>query len=332
MKSPASTQPRREFVKTIGLLTAGCAAGAPFLSACGGKKTPDHANNPGAMNTPALFFDVSLAQWSLHKTLFSKNLDPLDFPAKAKNDFGINAVEYVNQFFMDKAKNTAYLADLRGRCADLGVTSVLIMCDGEGEMASLDARKRMQAVENHYKWVEAARFLGCHSVRVNCFGVGSEEEVAKAGTDGLRRLSEFAAPLEINVIVENHGGYSSNGSWLAGVIKNVGLPNCGTLPDFGNFCVRRQIPGDWQSPCAEEYDRYRGVEEMMPFAKGVSAKAYQFDAAGNCVETDYARMLAIVKNAGYTGFVGIEYEGALPEDDGIRATKALLERAGAGPF
>jgi len=281
------------------------------------------------MNSAAgLFFSISLAEWSLHKMLFAKELDHLDFPAKTKNDFGLSAVEYVNQFFMDKANNTAYLAELKKRCDDHGVTSVLIMCDGEGEMADLDKTRRMKAVENHYKWVEAARFLGCHSVRVNCFGIGSEEEVAKAGTDGLRKLSEFAQPLGINVIVENHGGYSSKGTWLTGVISAVGLPNCGTLPDFGNFCVRREQSDRWDSPCVEEYNRYQGVEEMMPYAKGVSAKAYGFDANGNCVETDYARMLPIVKNAGYTGFIGIEYEGEWPEEKGIRATKALLERVG----
>jgi sugar phosphate isomerase/epimerase len=322
---------RREFLKTVGLVTAGYSL-APLLSACGGKTTSDSTNDSTAMNAttaPELFFTISLAEWSLHKMLFDKKLDNLDFPAKAKNDFGISAVEYVNQFFVDKAKDTAYLTELKKRCDDNGVTSVLIMVDGEGEMADLDAKKRMKAVENHYKWVEAAKFLGCHSIRVNCFGIGTEEEVAKAGTDGLRKLSEFAQPFGINVIVENHGGYSSKGTWLASVIGAVGLPNCGTLPDFGNFCVRREKGDMWESPCVEEYDRYKGVEEMMPFAKGVSAKAYGFDANGNCIETDYARMLPIVKKAGYTGHIGIEYEGSLSEEDGIRATKALLERAGA---
>ncbi len=263
----------------------------------------------------------------MHKALYAKEFTNLDFPAKAKNDFGISAVEYVNSFFKDKAKDTAYLSELKKRCDDLGVTSVLIMCDGEGEMATLDASKRQEAVENHYKWVEAAKFLGCHSIRVNCFGIGTAEEVAKAGTDGLRKLSEFAQPLGINVIVENHGGYSSDGKWLSAVIRGVGLPNCGTLPDFGNFCVRREKGDMWESPCVEMYDRYLGVEELMPFAKGVSAKSNNFDADGNCIETDYAKMLPIVKAAGYKGYIGIEYEGSeLSEAEGIRATKRLLEK------
>jgi sugar phosphate isomerase/epimerase len=238
-------------------------------------------------------------------------------------------VEYVNQFFKDKANDQAYLGELKKRCSDLGVTSVLIMCDGEGEMADLDAKKRAKAVENHYKWVDAAKFLGCHSIRVNCFGIGTPEEVAKAGADGLARLSEYAKEAAINVIVENHGGYSSDGQWLSGVMKAVNMPNCGTLPDFGNFCVKRVKENDYAAGCAQEYDRYKGVSEMMPFAKGVSAKTHAFDAQGNCVETDYVKMLQIVKAAGYTGHVGIEYEGStLSEPDGIRATKALLERAG----
>jgi len=107
------------------------------------------------------------------------------------------------------------------------------------------------------------------------------------------------------------------------------MPNCGTLPDFGNFCVKRVEKSDHSSECVQEYDRYKGVEEMMAFAKGVSAKAHEFDEKGNCKETDYVKMLKIVKAAGYTGHIGIEYEGAgLSEADGIKATKALLERAG----
>lgn len=298
-----------------------------FLECTGGGTSSDSASSETVAKD--LFFKISLAEWSLHKTIWDGKLTNMDFPAKAKNDFGISAVEYVNQFFHDKAKDQTYLGELKTRCNDLGVTSVLIMIDNEGAMADADAAKRVAAVENHYKWVEAAKFLGCHSIRVNCFGEGAAEEMAKTAAESLRKLSEFAQPFGINVIVENHGGFSSNGQWLAGVMQSVGLPNCGTLPDFGNFCVRREKGDMWESPCVEEYDRYKGVEEMMPFAKGVSAKTMGFDAAGNCAETDYVKMLPIVKKAGYTGHIGIEYEGEIPEDDGIRATKALLEKVGA---
>ncbi len=312
---------RRAFLKSMGMLTL-----SPLLLEC---TRPSASGEETVATAPDLFFKISLAEWSLHRALQGGQLTNLDFPAKAKNDFGISAVEYVNQFFADKAKDNTYLAELKKRCDDNGVTSVLIMVDNEGFMADVDEKKRLEAVENHYKWVDAAQYLGCHSIRVNCFGVGTAEEVAKNGADGLRKLSEYAQTAGINVIVENHGGYSSNGQWLANVITSVGLPNCGTLPDFGNFCVRREKGDMWESPCVEQYDRYKGVEEMMPFAKGVSAKSYAFDAEGNCVESDYSKMLPIVKAAGYTGYIGIEYEGSeLNEEDGIRATKALLEKVG----
>ena len=257
-------------------------------------------------------FTISLAEWSLHKTIFDGKLDNLDFPKTARREFGIEAVEYVNQFFKDKARDDDYIAELAKRSADEGVTNVLVMCDGLGDLGDADDKARTQAIENHFPWVEAAKRLGCHSIRVNAASKGSFEEQQKLAADGLARLSEFASQLGMNVIVENHGGLSSNGEWLAGVMKLVNRPNCGTLPDFGNF---------------HDYDRYRGVEELMPFAKGVSAKSHEFDDAGNEVRTDYDRMLRLVLAAGYRGWIGIEYEGkALPEADGIRATKKLLER------
>lgn len=329
---------RRNFLRSLGLITLS-ASTASILAACG-KKTADVST---ATDSTALvqsvkepFFKISLAEWSLHKSLFAGTLNHLDFPAKAKNDFGISAVEYVNQFFKDKAKDQAYLTELKKRCDDIGVTSVLIMCDGEGELGHKESKQRKQAVENHYKWVEAAKFLGCHSIRVNAAGEGNAEEVSKNATDGLRSLSEFAKSAGINVIVENHGGYSSNGQWLSGVISATGMDNCGTLPDFGNFCIKKtkpetETPEGWaNTKCLEEYDRYKGVQELMPFAKGVSAKTYNFDSDGNCIESDYAKLLPLVKAAGYTGYIGIEYEGsALSEDEGIRKTKELLERVGA---
>lgn len=274
------------------------------------------------------FFEISLAQWSLHKALFAKQLDNLDFPAKAKNDFGISTVEYVNQFFKDKANDTKYLNELLKRCNDNGVKNHLIMCDGEGELGNLDEAARIKAVENHYKWVDAAKQLGCVTIRVNAAGQGSREEVAKAAADGLSRLGEYAKKAGINVIVENHGSYSSDGSWLSGVMKKVNKKNVGTLPDFGNFCIARDSK-DWKI-CLDEYDRYKGTKELMPFAKGVSAKSYNFDENGNCIETDYYKILKIVKQSGFKGYIGIEYEGdILGEEEGIRKTKALLEKVRA---
>jgi sugar phosphate isomerase/epimerase len=257
-------------------------------------------------------FRISLAEWSLHQTIFAGKLDNLDFPRAAKQQFGIEAVEYVNQFFKDKAQDADYIGELAKRAEDEGVTNVLVMCDGLGNLGDPDDKARTEAIEKHYPWVEAAKRLGCHSIRVNAASKGTFEEQQKLAADGLGRLAEFASQLDMNVIVENHGGLSSNGEWLAGVMKLVDRPNCGTLPDFGNF---------------HDYDRYRGLEELMPFAKGVSAKSHEFDADGNEVRTDYGRMMKLVLDAGYHGWVGIEYEGkGLAEADGIMATKKLLER------
>ena len=321
---------RRLFIKEIGQYSAafGLLGLYPTISGCGGETKPaDDTKEEATMETNStgeLFFKISLAQWSLHKTLFDGKLDNLDFAAKAKNDFGIEAVEYVNQFFKDKAKDTNYLTEMKKRASDNGVKSLIIMVDGEGHLGDLDKAKRTEAVENHYQWVDAAKYLGCHSIRVNAAGEGTAEEVGKAAIDGLGRLSEYAGKAGLNVIVENHGGYSSNGAWLYNVMKSVGLPNCGTLPDFGNFCIQRSDDG-----CAEEYDRYQGVYELMPFAKAVSAKSHDFDAAGYETHTDYKKMMKIVKDAGYTGYVGIEYEGSsVSEEEGIKLTKQLLEMVG----
>lgn len=260
-------------------------------------------------------FKISLAQWSFHKRLFGRQepkLDNLDF-AKEAHSFGINAVEYVNIFFKDKANKTTYLAEMKKRAEDLGVKSLLIMCDDEGGLGDPDRRLRTQAVRNHHKWVRAAKYLGCHSIRVNAYSKGSYDEQLKFAADGLRGISEYAANHKLNVVVENHGGLSSNSQWLTGVIKEVDLPNCGTLPDFGNF--------------PPNIDCYDAVSKLMPYAKAVSAKSYDFDEMGNETKIDYYRMMKIVLDAGYKGYVGIEYEGErLSENDGTLATKRLLEK------
>lgn len=272
---------------------------------------------PGVGGGDEPLYKISLAEWSLHRTIFDGELDHLEFARTAREDFGIDGVEYVNQFFDDKARDRSYLREMKTRAEDAGVRSLLIMIDREGQLGHPDDRQRTQAVENHYKWVEAADFLGCHSIRVNARSRGSYEEQQRLAADGLRRLGEFADDYDINVLVENHGGLSSNGEWLAGVMERADHPRVGTLPDFGNFRIRE----------GEQYNRYRGVREMMPYAKAMSAKSHEFDEEGNEVNTDYYRMMRIVLDAGYRGYVGIEYEGdQLSERAGIRATKRLLER------
>jgi sugar phosphate isomerase/epimerase len=295
---------RREFLAAVAAVPAGAAAARAGLRSL-------------YAAPPPLLYDISLAEWSLHRALRAGALAHLDFPVVARQDYGIDAVEYVNQFFQDKARDSAYLRDLRARADDHGVRCLLIMCDGEGAIGDPDPAARTRTVENHHRWVDAAAALGCHSIRVNAQSRGTADEQRVLAADGLRRLTEYGDAHGINVIVENHGGISSNGVWLASVIHAVGHPRCGTLPDFGNFRIAE----------GEEYDRYQGVAALMPFAKAVSAKSHDFDERGNERHTDYQRMLRIVLDAGYHGPVGIEYEGdGLSEPDGIRATKTLLER------
>lgn len=268
--------------------------------------------------TEALY-KISLAQWSLHRALFDGYVQSIDFPRITREQFGIEAVEYVNSFFPDRQPNKEFVKELTNRCKDFGVTSLLIMCDGEGNLGDPDKNARTKAIENHYKWIDAAIELGCHSIRVNAQSEGTPDEQRKLAADGLRRLTEHGDSKNMNVIVENHGGLSSNGAWLASVMRAVDHPRCGTLPDFGNFIL------DWGT--GEEYDRYKGVEELMPYAKAVSAKSHDFDGAGKEVHTDYERMIGIVLDSGYRGWIGVEYEGTnVGEFEGIIRTRDLLQK------
>lgn len=272
-----------------------------------------------------LVFQISLAQWSLHRSFRAKEkaLDPLKFAEISAKDYGINAIEYVNQFYAGKKKDDAYLKDLKKVADDNKVVSVLIMCDGEGNLGDPDEKKRLQAVDNHKRWAEWAKFLGCHSIRVNAASDWKKgfEETQKLAADGLRKLGEFTDTLGINTIVENHGGLSSHGAWLAGVMKLAHHKRVGTLPDFGNFNI-----GKVEAVKETAYDRYLGVDELMPFAKGVSAKSHEFDEKGNEKRTDYRKMLDIVvKKHKYHGYIGIEFEGGGEESVGIKNTKKLLE-------
>lgn len=262
-------------------------------------------------------FRISLAEWSLHRTIFDGDLDHLDFARCARERFGIEAVEYVTQCFPDKADDYTYLREMKRRADDAGVRSLLIMVDKEGKLGSRSKRGRRRAVDRHRRWLAAARFLGCHAIRVNAESSGSFEDQLGRAAEGLRQLSEIADDFDLDVLVENHGGLSSNGIWLSRLIRRVRHPRCGTLPDFGNF---RLPDGNW-------YDRYQGVRQLMPYARAVSAKSHDFDEQGNETGTDYRRMIGIVVSSGYRGYVGIEYEGRrLSEVEGTHRTKLLLER------
>jgi sugar phosphate isomerase/epimerase len=256
-------------------------------------------------------YKISLAEWSFHRAYENKEWTNMDFPKTAKK-YGLDAVEYVSTFFDGKGEDNDYLTKLKAECTRNGVKSLLIMVDDEGDLGDTSSVNLQKAVENHYKWVKAAKFLGCHSIRVNARGNGTMEQVHNAAVKGLGMLADYAAKYNINVIVENHGGFSSNGKWLSDVMKAVNKPNCGTLPDLGNFY---------------EYDRYKGVEEMMPFAKGVSGKTHDFDQEGNETVIDYVKMMKIISDSGFKGYIDVEYEGdKLSEPDGVKASIALVQK------
>ena len=273
---------------------------------------------------------ISLAQWSIHRALDSGKLKAENFAAIAKNDFGISAIEYVNQFYKDHASDRAFWEKMRATADSLEVKSLLIMVDNEGDLGNPNSEERMKAVENHFKWVDAAHILGCHSIRINAFGEGSKDEVQRAMIDALKKLCAYAAKDSINVLIENHGLYSSDGQWIAEIMKGVNMANVGTLPDFGNWCTGAKWGSTEEGKdCNEEYDRYKGVEEIMPFARGVSAKSYAFDERGEETKIDYRKMAKILNQSDFSGYIGIEYEGSqLSEYEGIVATKALLEKIG----
>ncbi|RAJ14311.1 sugar phosphate isomerase/epimerase family protein [Arenibacter echinorum] len=277
------------------------------------------------------FFKLSLAQWSIHKMIREDGVDPYTFAEKAKK-WGFTGLEYVSQLYnpeLEKANYSeeamaAFVEKSNAEAKKYGLENVLIMIDGQGNLAVSDEKERNETVEKHKRWVDAAAAMGCHAIRVNLNGSSVPEEWKVNAVDGLTKLATYAKGKNINVLVENHGGLSSNGVLHAEVMKAVNMDNCGSLPDFGNFCITRSKDG-----CAEEYDNYKGIAELMPYAKAVSAKSHDFDAEGNETKLDYPRILKIVKDAGYTGFIGVEYEGSiLSEEQGIIATRDLLIKAG----
>jgi len=273
------------------------------------------------------FFKLSLAQWSFNKHIRSGEMSPFDFAKKA-SELGFEGIEYVSQLYTNEIEKLGFevvIDSLKNESEKHGIKNVLIMVDGEGDLASLDESERNESVEKHKKWVDAAKTLGCHAIRVNLFGTNDAKIWVETAVDGLTRLSDYAATKNINVLVENHGWLSSDVPVLMKVINAVGKSNCGTLPDFGNWCIKRPEGVRW-GECLEEYpDKYEGVQLMMTAAKAVSAKSYDFDTNGNETTIDYVKMLQIVKDAGYKGFIGVEYEGSrLSEEEGVITTKKLL--------
>ncbi|MBW8199117.1 sugar phosphate isomerase/epimerase family protein [Flagellimonas abyssi] len=287
-----------------------------------------------AEDEPKPDIKLSLAQWSIHKMIFEEGVDPYTFAEKASK-WGFEGLEYVSALYYKELQAANFSEEAMSHWVEkskaesekYGLKNLLIMVDGQGDIAVPDEAERTKAVENHYKWVDAAAALGCHSIRVNLNGSMEPEVWMPASVAGLKQLATYAKDKNINIIVENHGGPSSNAEMLAEVMEKVGMENCGTLPDFGNFCIKREEGDYYSSKCLEEYDKYKGVKELMPYAKGVSAKSYNFDENGNETVIDFERLMDIVIEAGYEGYVGVEYEGSeLSEEEGILATKKLLEK------
>ncbi len=286
-----------------------------------------------SFGNPEPEIQVSLAEWSFHRAIESGKMDHLDFPARAMNEFGISAVEYVNGFFGGKkmdfreaAKNKDYLNELLKRSRDAGVVNHLLMCDDEGPLSAPGQKERRESVDNHKKWLDASKILQCRTMRVNLHGEGTSDDRRKASVDSLGRLGEYAKPLNLNVVVENHGSVTSNADWLVDVMKQVNMENVGLLPDFGNFCITHPW-GTIQEGCDEKYDIYKGIQQMLPYAKGVSAKTYDFDGNGEQPLLDYKRLLGIVKSSGFKGYIGVEFEGInQSEEEGIRNTQLLLKK------
>jgi hypothetical protein len=286
-----------------------------------------------SFGNPEPEIQVSLAEWSFHRAIESGKMDHLDFPARAKKEFGISAVEYVNGFFGGKkmdfreaAKNKAYLDELLKRSRDAGVVNHLLMCDDEGPLSAPGQKERRESVDNHKKWLDASKILQCRTMRVNLHGEGTSDDRKNASVDSLGRLGEYAKPLNLNVVVENHGSVTSDADWLVDVMKQVNMENVGLLPDFGNFCITHPW-GTIQEGCDEKYDIYKGIQQMLPYAKGVSAKTYDFDGNGEQPLLDYKRLLGIVKSSGFKGYIGVEFEGInQSEEEGIRNTQLLLKK------
>ena len=275
-------------------------------------------------------YGISLAQWSLHKMIkIDKTLNPIDFAQKSK-ELGFDAIEYVSTLYrpiLEKMSIKEMTKKLINKSKEHDVKNLLIMVDDEGNLSSSNLSEIKEAIDKHKRWIEMASKLECHSVRVNLEGEDQLDKWKDNSIKGLSLLSEFASNYNVNIIVENHGGNSSIGKELAELIKNVNLDNCGTLPDFGNFCIKRKNGSLYDGPCDIEYDKYEGMRNLMPYAKAVSAKSYDFDPFGNETTIDFKKMMDIVDEFNYNGYLGIEYEGNNhSESDGIELTKKLIQK------
>lgn len=301
---------RRKFISYSAIGASALAASPLFAHCSQGKK-----------------LKISLAQWSLHRSFWDGTLDAVDFASIAMDKYKIDAIEFVNGLYPDKGNDEAFWTQMSKRSDDAGVKNLVMMVDDEGDLGAASEKERLQAVENHYKWVHAAKLLGCHTMRVNAFGDPDREIYKMAIMDGMSRLADYAMQLDMNIVIENHGLFSSDAGLIAGIIKEVNRTNFGSFPDFGNWCLSAKW-GTTQGDCDKVYDRYQGVAELLPYARAVSAKSYNFNENGEDTKIDYYRMMKIVKDSAYDGYIGIEYEGEeKSEHEGILITRELMKKA-----
>jgi len=290
---------RRDFLKLAASLSAVAVIPASFTSFAHKKH----------------WFEISIAQWSFQRQFYSGEMKTVDFPKFAAEKLGIYGIDYLSDFMLDIYTKPEKLKQLKKRSDDLGVHNEMIMCHKEGRVGDMISANRAKVIDTHYRWIEAAHHLGCKSIRVNARSGGSRQQQLDLVTDSLTQLSKFAAPLGINIIVENLWGsdYSYKANFIADVMKNVNMNNCGTLPDLNNFRYD---------------DPYKSTAIIMPWAKAVSAKSMDFDPKGREKYIDYFRMMDIVHKSGFNGYIGIEWEGCKKSPmEGVLLTKALLEKA-----
>ena len=308
------------------------------------------APNLFANNIDKSKLDIGLQMYSFAPLIMQGKFDLLGFPDLVKNTYGINGAEYWSIPFMGRENDKDFLNDIKRRSDDNGVDNLIILVDdidiktmqSGPSLASSNKNDRDTAIDYHKKWIDVAKEIGCHSIRVNLKSDESDnKKILDNSSESISRLIEFSKQDNISIVIENHGGITADADWLVSLIKNVDNKYVGTLPDFGdyNFCVDRGALNfdDIGKVCKNQYDKYLGVKKLMPYAKGVSAKSHEFGKDGEELSTNYSRMIKIISESNYKGYITIEYEGAmmgmfggegtyLNPHEGILATKKLINK------
>jgi len=314
-------------------------------------------------------YKLSLAQFSLARYISQSGYDVYSF-AETAHELGFQGLEYLSVAYKGgffQPNSNFGLADAKKvakeslkRSNDFGLKNLLIMVDGEGNLANIDRKYNDNSVENHKKWIDCASEMGCHSIRVNLDSDGSLDDWTNNSVESLNKLCEYAKSFGLNIIIENHTTYSGSGGesfaanpeYIINVIKKVDFENIGALPDFGNWCQsfkkrdrselisrfrdnnekddepKVKITSSYFSTCNKMYDIYEGVSKLLPYAKAVSAKVNSFDENGEDLDIDYTKMLKVIKDSNYSGYIGVEQQASFEDNidpiQAINLTKELL--------